>query len=209
MDLAHAIIKLTDGFGVLQLDNVAISASGRRASSLTLAEIVYTCTKSLALLRGPYDTRNYHQHRVAAIDPISFLEDVATEASKLDGGDSQRGGQLRIKRALCKATIEALFLRPSSSTGHLLTTKHGFLVVLPCPAATANDVVAFPRRNATAAILGAAWDGRATSGDRLLRSPAELLDTRPAPTPGVPVAGEDKEDPDHCADRMVMRGAHG
>eukprot|EP00752_Nemacystus_decipiens_P009758 g8715.t1 len=210
-ELAHAIINLTDAFGTFQLDNVIASSSGRRASSLTLPEIVHTCTESLRLLSGPggcgdvYRRQQCHtgstssRQRIAAAaaaaDPASYLEDVAREASgggsSLDEGGLHRGAlhQLRVKRAVCEATVDALFTHPSP-TGQLLTTRPGSLVVLPSPgAAAAPNVVPsvpsrpLPRRVAFAPL--ATSDCAANLAHHLAEAPAaSLLDTRPPPVRG-------------------------
>ena len=220
VDLAHAIIKLTDSFGTFLLDNVATSPSrDRRASTLTLPEVVQACTESLSLLAGSGDsgrslrprrigaTSSHRRIAAAAADPASFLEDVVATAAR-SGGSEPRGGrgaaqreeQLRIKRAVCEATIDILFLWPSfaaaDSVGHLLTTRLGCLVVLPSPGATAEKrVPASPplSRRLSFSPSVVVLDGGASAHHHhhhhLAVSPAaRLLDTCPPPAAAAAAA---------------------
>lgn len=215
MHLAHAIINLTDNLGTFQLDKVvASSPTNRRASTLSLPEIVHACTESLRLLllggdESCEDSSNHSLHRrqigntphrrieaaaAAATDPASFLEDVAAEASSglEEGGGALRDAhrRLRVKRAVCKATIDALFLRRPSAAGQLLTTKPGSLVALPSPEATAAEAAPmpprrFPRRVRFAPLASSDGATATSEAEHLAEPPAAatLLDTCPPPPP--------------------------
>eukprot|EP00903_Cladosiphon_okamuranus_P020918 g19210.t1 len=212
VDLAHAIIKLTDNFGTFQLDNVISSTSGRRASTLTLSEILQTCAESLQLLAGPYVSNHigissHPRIATAAADPVSFLDDVAAEArgSRSMGWRSSEGEQLRIKRAVCKATIDTLFLCPPAAADQLLTTSLGSLVVLPSLAgATTEEAVPTSRRHSfPRSVLS---DGTVASAlhSSVPASPAamSLLDTCPPQVRGSFLAGVDEES---CATSWTRR----